>query len=99
VIRSLPLFETFRSALTALASSVGGPAGLSALLGAHTRAGVPEAAAQLLDGSLEGALAAKRAQMEAAREALLAGWRGGHAGGAGGDRDGRDGDIDAGDMR
>jgi hypothetical protein len=72
VIRTLPLFDTFRSALGALASSVGGAVGLETLLGMHCRPGVAEAAQQLLDGTLEAALAAKRAEAEAARAALLA---------------------------
>lgn len=85
MIRTLPLFDTFRTALATLSAAVGGPAGLSALLAMHCRPGVQEAAQQLLDGTLEQTLAAKRLQMDAARQAQLAGvgWPGG--GGNGGD--------------
>lgn len=93
VIRSLPLFDTFRTALTALAGAVGGPAGLGSLLVTHGRPGVQESAQQLLDGKLEEVLAAKRQQIDAARRALLAGWHG--SGGSSGDDVG---DADAADM-
>ncbi len=77
MIRTLPLFEQFRTTLTGLAASVGGPVGLSTLLSMHCRPGVSEAAQQLLDGTLEDALAARRAQAaDAARQSLLAGWHG-----------------------
>ena len=80
MIRSLPLFDTFRTALSALANSVGGPAGLSTLLTVHCRPGVQEAAQQLLDGTLEEVLAARRAQLaDAARQSVLSGWHGGGA--------------------
>lgn len=83
----MPLFETFRKALGALCSSVGGPEGLKTLLLVHCRPGVDAAAQQLLDGSLEGALADRRAKAEAARTALLAGWHGGSGDGGSSDSD------------
>lgn len=68
----MPLFDTFRSALQALAASVGGAQGLGALMAVHCRAGVAEDAQLLLDGALEASLPARRAaQSDAARAALL----------------------------
>lgn len=72
MIRSLPLFDTFRTALGAMANSVGGPAGLGALLGAHCRVGTQEAAQQLLDGTLEEHLAAQARLDESMRAAIMA---------------------------
>ena len=93
VIRSMPLFEVFRRALTALGASVGGPSGLSTLLSMHCRAGVAEAASQLLDGTLEDVLTARRtAAADAARNALLSGWTGAAV------LDDRDDDVGGDDM-
>lgn len=77
VIRSMPLADVFRKALSALAAAAGGADALKALLAKHSRRpGLDEAAQQLLDGTLEEALATRRAELEAARTALLAGWHG-----------------------
>jgi hypothetical protein len=95
VIRTLPLFDTFRTALAAMASSVGGPAGLSALLSAHCRAGVPELAQHMLEGTLESYLA-EQARIDAhVRASLLAagGWAAADSGGSS-DADGDDGAME-----
>lgn len=60
-----------------MVASVGGPEGFRTLLAMNnTRPEVEEAAQQLLEGTLEAALAQRRAAAEAARTSLLAGWAG-----------------------
>lgn len=97
----MPLPETFRKALGALAAAAGGEGALRALLEKHCRrASTADAAQQLLNGTLEASMAAKRAAaIEAANTAnaaLLAGWHGDDFDDGGDDFD-DDGDDDGDD--
>ncbi|KIZ05552.1 hypothetical protein MNEG_2406 [Monoraphidium neglectum] len=95
IIRSLPLFETFRTALATMANTVGGPVGLTTLLSMHARSGAAEAAQQLLDGTLEAHLAEQAQAQARVRAALLAGamWHGSSGGSSGAGDDVDDGEM------